>query len=200
MDSSLLTPAPAPEVRFVADHRQTVAALVAEGDTLHRRALRVACETAPNGMAAEMAAAAGLTLASDRLAVAPFLEDLPPASPLRGASDDVVLCLASQGHGYVEFLVDEAASYLSEGNPAARVNREWAAERVRAAKAKARAVKAADRAVTPPPSITIARVEAAREALALELDGYRARITELEVENAILRELTASASTPEVSL
>jgi hypothetical protein len=140
-----------------------------------------------------------MTLAGDRLAVAPFLEDLRPASPLRKASDDVILCLASEGHAYIEFLVDEAEAHLQNGLPMAQLHRGWASEKVRAAKARARAVKAADRAITPPPSITIARVEAAREALALELDGYRARIAELEAENAALREI-ALPSAPEVSL
>jgi hypothetical protein len=150
-------------------------------------------------MAADMAASAGLVLAGDRLAVAPFLEDLPPASPLRAASDDVILCLASEGHAYIEYLVDEAEAHLREGLPMHQLHRGWASDKVRAAKAKARAVKAADRAITPPPSITIARVEAAREALALELDGCRARIAELEAENAALREI-ALPSAPEVSL
>jgi hypothetical protein len=139
-----------------------------------------------------MAAAAGLVLAGDRLAVAPFLEDLPPASPLRSASDDVILCLASEGHAYIEFLVDEAEAHLQDGLPMTQLHRGWASEKVRAAKAKARAVKAADRAITPPPSITIARVEAARESLAEEVEILRNENASLRADLEALQALAAA--------
>lgn len=169
---------PAPEIRT---HQSVdLCRYIKSGDASYLEAMDAAAKSAPAGLATTMLASSGMNLADDRCYVRSVIDGRPAGSLLHGASLDLHLVLASQGHAMTPYLADQAEAWLNEGRPAARLTRMWAAAEVKKVKEAARAIRAEGTSPRETPSVLLARLEAEKAALLAEMEAVRAQAKDHE--------------------